>query len=268
MNNIYILDPLGNIRKPEIFKFPGGEVNVRFSQEDLKSLVTDNVNDHITIVANIRNSDDFMALALTTNIIRDEVIGYIYLELPYIPYARQDRICNEGEALSAKVFASLLNSLEFDSVLVADPHSDVAPALINNCMICPQEAIFYDYFHKYNMHKTDWTIVSPDAGANKKIGKVCKRLGKDTFIQADKERNLSTGEIIKTVVHQPTVPKDVLIVDDICDGGRTFIELAKVLRKKGAENVALYVTHGIFSKGKDVLLEHIDEVHAYYDWTE
>jgi len=58
--------------------------------------------------------------------------------------------------------------------------------------------------------------------------------------------------------------KNLVIVDDICDGGRTFIELARVLKEKGANKVALYVTHGIFSQGLDVLKEHIDHVYCVH----
>ena len=52
--------------------------------------------------------------------------------------------------------------------------------------------------------------------------------------------------------------RNCLIVDDICDGGGTFIPLAKKLKNAGAKTVTLYVTHGIFSKGLDPLKEHID----------
>jgi ribose-phosphate pyrophosphokinase len=55
--------------------------------------------------------------------------------------------------------------------------------------------------------------------------------------------------------------KHVIIVDDICDGGRTFIELAKVLKSNKVKNITLFVTHGIFSKGVDALFENgIDNI--------
>jgi len=84
--------------------------------------------------------------------------------------------------------------------------------------------------------------------------------GVPEVIQAHKVRNLKTGEIIKTEVLGNVEGKNVLIADDICDGGRTFIELAKVLKNEGALEVSLFITHGIFSKGLDVftgLIEHI-----------
>ena len=62
--------------------------------------------------------------------------------------------------------------------------------------------------------------------------------------------------------------KSVLIADDICDGGRTFIELAKVLKERGAAHIHLHVTHGIFSKGKAVFEGLIDTVTSTYDYEE
>ena len=92
------------------------------------------------------------------------------------------------------------------------------------------------------------TFVIPDAGANKKTAKIASYFGHSSFIRADKLRNLSTGDILETVVYGDVVG-NITIVDDLCDGGKTFIELAKVLKQKGAEKINLYVTHGIFSKG-------------------
>ncbi len=111
-------------------------------------------------------------------------------------------------------------------------------------------------------------FVSPDAGANKKTMELSKYFNHSNFLRADKNRNLHTGEILETVVYG-VIPPEVIIADDICDGGRTFIELAKVLKAKGAKKVYLYVTHGIFSKGTKPLLDAgIDTIfttNAYYD---
>ena len=110
--------------------------------------------------------------------------------------------------------------------------------------------------------KEKTVLLSPDAGASKKTGLVAKHCGYDSIVYGSKIRDTKTGEIVKTtvLVEHNIGDKDVLIVDDICDGGRTFIELAKVLRQKGAESVDLYVTHGIFSAGLDPLMLHIDHI--------
>ncbi|MEI8631794.1 phosphoribosyltransferase family protein [Vibrio sp. PP-XX7] len=82
------------------------------------------------------------------------------------------------------------------------------------------------------------------------------------MIQAQKLRNLKTGEIIKTEVLGDVKGKKVLIADDICDGGRTFVELAKVLKSEGATEISLFVTHGIFSKGFEVFAGLIDVIYT------
>lgn len=76
-----------------------------------------------------------------------------------------------------------------------------------------------------------------------------------------KKRNVKTGEITETTVHIDDLNgKDCYIVDDICDGGRTFIEIAKVLRRKNSGKIILMVSHGFFTKGKSVILKHIDSI--------
>jgi ribose-phosphate pyrophosphokinase len=58
--------------------------------------------------------------------------------------------------------------------------------------------------------------------------------------------------------------KTCLIVDDICDGGGTFVLAANYLHSLGAKNIALYTTHGIYSKGTDVLSDnHISRIFNY-----
>ncbi len=73
---------------------------------------------------------------------------------------------------------------------------------------------------------------------------------------------MDTGNILETVVYADDLQgRDVCILDDIADGAKTFIELAKVLKAKNAGKVILYVTHGIFSKTIEYVLENgIDEV--------
>ena len=51
-----------------------------------------------------------------------------------------------------------------------------------------------------------------------------------------------------------------IIIDDICDGGRTFIELAKEIRKQTDKPIYLIVTHGIFSAGFEKLSDELDGI--------
>ena len=235
-----------NGEKVETFNFSGGEVHPKIPLIYPRD---------ITVKAFIHSANDIMELLLVKNAI-DETNFYraIHLIIPYVPYARQDRVCNEREALSIKVMCDLINSMNFNMVTIYDPHSDVTPALINNCVVISQDQILA---HFDDLDMEEMTLVSPDAGAEKKTLKVAAAYGGLKVVNANKQRNTETGEIVGTHVDfgKGIYGEDLLIVDDICDGGRTFIELAKKLVKGNPNSISLYVTHGIFSKGVGVLFD-------------
>lgn len=236
--------------KFESFTFSGGEKHVR---------LTDHLYDDYRIIARLLNSDDIMQLLLVKDAIDGHLCGKTVnaeIMIPYVPYGRQDRRCCSGEPLSIKVMANLINSMDFNRVVTFDNHSEVATALINNCYNVSKTRIFKAYFNLFKTHNFD-AIVVPDAGALKSVFPVAQLL-ELPVITAEKKRNVSTGEITNTVVHADTdkVKGNLLVVDDICDGGRTFIELAKVLHEMGSASLSLYTTHGIYSKGIDPLLHY------------
>jgi ribose-phosphate pyrophosphokinase len=252
-----------NNKPIESFKFPGGECHVNV----LNNLSID--TNLIVIQAYLYNSDDLVSLLLTIDAIRREATGIpIRLIIPYFPYTRQDRICNSGEALSIKVIADLINSLNCDSVTIFDPHSDVTPALINNCYIRESYSIIGLSTLGGFLHENQYlTFVSPDQGAEKKVRKAAQYFNR-RMLCATKVRNVKTGEIINTEINigsEYDANQDFLIIDDICDGGKTFIELSKKIRSEGMiGNIYLYVTHGIFSKGLEILAPHFKKIYCYH----
>jgi len=238
----------------EIFNFPGGEVNVR-----LKNFPTDDCF-IVTLIARLKNSNDIMSLLLAVDVLKRENVFINELIIPYFPYARQDRVCNKGEALSVKVIADLINSLNIPKVTILDPHSDVTPALINNVNIISQVECFTKSmwnFGKSNLEiRNDYYIICPDAGARKRIDTIAKEVQTDKVIYFNKKRDLLTGNILGIdSEYQNFKNKKCIIIDDICDGGRTFIEIAKYLKSYDADEIILYITHGIFSKGLECLKE-------------
>ena len=250
--------------------FPGGEVFVRLETVPLAR--TTPTECHILICASITNSDDLMKVIMMTDALKHAGANKVSLFMPYVPYARQDRVCNPGESHSLRVFASLINAQNYHEVGVFDPHSDVTEATINNLVIMNNHRFVLtaimgnSAWGESPIPFEDFCLVSPDAGALKKISSLGKFLTNNgapltQIVQADKLRNLKTGEIIKTEVHADNLNgANCVIVDDICDGGRTFTELASALKEKGAGEIALIVSHGIFSKGIKNLGPNIDYV--------
>jgi ribose-phosphate pyrophosphokinase len=246
----------------DFFLFPGGEVGVKV--EHVASGCT-----CLLIDARIRNSNDLVELLLVNDAIRRQgYCGPIDLFLPYVPYARQDRVCNPGEPLSLKVFCDLINSAKFDNVIIVDPHSDVCSALLDRVSVIEQLKIVREFPDLCKRIEEGMFVISPDAGANKKAFKIAKHLNAKNFVRCDKVRDLQTGDIKETIVyHEDFNQSDVCIFDDICDGGRTFIEIAAQLKKKNCGKVVLFVTHGIFSKGLCALYDNgIDEIYTTDSW--
>lgn len=234
----------------DYFIFSGGEVHSKLS----------NMTDVSRIVCLDYTMNGFMALCEHKEIL-DRRGLYSKLIYPYFPYARQDRVMNDDEPFSLKVFCGLLNSQKFNYIEVWDPHSDVVPALVDNCRIIPQWQLAAHTLPKELLDDPNVIFVSPDAGAYKKVAKL---IPNDYRIALGTKVRGTDGDIIRTSVYSPCDLKDktCVIVDDICDGGKTFVELAKALRHKGAGKIILYVTHGIFSKGFSELNTYINHIYT------
>jgi ribose-phosphate pyrophosphokinase len=238
--------------KYESFVFSGGETHIQIS-EDGGCLKDRKVFINILI----KKSSDLLLLLLATDALKRMGVKNISLYMPYIPYARQDRVCNKGEALSIKVFTDIINLQKYKKVFVLDPHSGVSTALINNC----NEIDLYSCLMEVKNIVKDKTIICPDAGAAKKYDHLYRKIG-NTVIYCEKKRDLKTGKIVKTDIKCNNIKADCIIIDDICDGGRTFIEIAKILKERGAKKIDLFVSHGIFSKGIDVFDSLIDKIYC------
>lgn len=241
--------------------FNGGEENVRI---ELGSAAERTDHPHtVRIETKLTSSTKVMQLALAVDAIRNLFGSKVDIELRalYFPYARQDRVCNKGEALSVKVMSNLINAMGFSEVVVADAHSDVTTALLDNVTNLSQVDIIGLSSLRYST-TNPFTLVAPDAGAAKKTHALAKAIGCKDVVQGEKLRNMATGQIIRTELNGDVDGKDLVIVDDVCDGGRTFLELAKVAKARGAQSITLYVTHGIFSQGMSVFAGLIDTVYT------
>lgn len=207
----------------------------------------------------MRDMNDFMLLAQLVDAVRHQTDVLVsHLELPWLPWARQDRHMTTGDSFALKVFASQLNLLGFDKVKVLDPHSDVAAGAINNMVAITQETCLLQSAtlrRRFQQHTL--MLVAPDAGALKKIDGVARAVGVSDYATLSKKRDVASGNLTGfALVSGDVKGKDLLIVDDLCDAGGTFIGSAQVLREAGARSVSLYVTHGLFSKGVDHLFSN------------
>jgi phosphoribosylpyrophosphate synthetase len=221
------------------FTYPGGE-------HHLKNL-TDYSETSIWI-ADVRGADvnDLTYAHLFANVAHQRRQPFV-LMLPYLPAARSDR----GEPNGAVVYAEKVKAMNPQQVIAIDPHSRFVMDYYERSM--PEKLYALDGFDlivqalraagdldNYN------AIISPDKGAAVRAEFVAKHLGFDCY-HADKHRDFDTGKILGVKMTEK-LPESgrYLVVDDICDGGGTFMGLAEATGLH-RDRLGLWITHGIFS---------------------
>lgn len=289
MNNIkvvaYTQKHLVTIKFEES-KFPGGELHVRIGKQhecdydsfnyESNTLITHGTYrgeeiERIIFKVYYKNDIDLMRVALMKNALQN-LFGYkisYNLWIPYHPYARQDRVCADGDAFSLQVVVNLINSIGFDKVYVSDPHSNVLAGMYPAGVleIRTQDLLLSDVIRtNCNYAKSNHLVlIAPDEGAFKKTEAMLdkftySKFAKVSMVRCFKKRDPLTGKIlsVESLDEIPNEPVTAVVVDDICDGGGTFIALIDSLKDRFNESSQFYlcVTHGIFSKGVDVLKEH------------
>lgn len=214
------------------------------------NLAPEILNQRKTVVRwEFESEQEFMYLAQLKDLLdENEVISTLIL--PYLPYGRQDKIISNETTFALRTFAKLLNSLNFDRVDIYDPHNLIAFNLICNSEHWLPDP---DISHTLSKFRPDY-LCYPDKGAAEKYS---GRFHGTPYFCAKKMRDQFNGKIMGLeLINPPNVSGfDILIIDDICDGGATFIGLAKILKTNGAKNIGLHVSHGLFTKGIKILIE-------------
>ena len=247
--------------------FPDGQPHIKI---DVSSFAAGETT--CKIISRISSANDLLLLLFAKNTLDYNGFEKIELYISYLMTARMDRVMMPGEPFSLKVTASLMNNAGFSKIKIFDPHSEVSTALLDKSYAIDNISFVKDVLQLYKQKNTDadesqFCIVSPDAGALKKIYKVAASLNNINVVECMKNRDLHTGALSGFKVFAETLSgKTCFIIDDICDGGGTFIGVANELRKLGAVNIILIVSHGIFSKG--LSLQNVDEIYCTNSYKE
>jgi len=220
--------------KLEPAKFPDGTSSIRFPTNH-----TD--NNRYFLTWKYDGDEECMVIWHLVHHIRESSVhASIVLNMPYIPNARMDRVKNADEIFTLKWFAEFINSLNFDSVEILDPHSNVGTALIDRVsVLCATEAVSKTI--ALICCDDNLILCYPDEGARKKYSE--EILGE--YVYCVKNRDWRTGKIEGLELNNSEIVEgeDVLIVDDICSRGGTFMYTANALKEAGAGKIYLYVTH-------------------------
>ncbi|MBE6856332.1 MAG: ribose-phosphate pyrophosphokinase [Ruminococcus sp.] len=215
--------------------FPDGTLLVKYAPE--KDLAYAEIDWYY------ENDRELVTLIYLTKHLNAHGINRVKLFMPYIPNARQDRVKSDEDVFTMKYFAQVINWLGFESVTVLDPHSTVSEALIDRiAILTPKENVRRVISEITRSEGAEPFMFYPDEGASKRYsGMVTLPYGFGI-----KKRDWKTGKILGLDVSgsvEQIKGKSVLIVDDICSKGGTFLFSAKKLKELGAGNIYLYISH-------------------------
>ncbi len=244
-------------RLASIWRYPGGEVGVRAT---LTAAPT-------RLLARVQSSEDLVALLMYLAAVPLQVQTVC---VPYLPYARQDRVAVPGDPFAIDVLARLLVSSGVREFVALDAHSPAslaAFAAAGGQLANVAAAPFLDRYLttlRAEPGRPVW-FVAPDKGARTRTTMSANALARPDrpigVIHCAKVRDPVTGKLQGFVVDDTDSPTAlgadplVVIVDDICDGGGTFFGVAQALRTHyGSTPLHLWTSHGIYSRGLDELL--------------
>ncbi len=222
----------------EISSFPDGTPLIK---KDLHAQLT---NDVIDIVWTFESMAELPTVTMIAKDAKDRG-AHTQLFMPYIPNARMDRAYHDEDVFTLKWFADEINKCGFSRVCVFDPHSDVAPALIDKIEVhTPIREI------SEIIENTDPDVIYfPDAGAMKRyesiVHEALNRAGCNAYIiHGDKKRDWKTGKILGLdIIGEVKSGEKVLMIDDICSYGGTMYYSAKKLKELGSGDIDMYVSH-------------------------
>jgi ribose-phosphate pyrophosphokinase len=237
------------------WRYPGGEVGVRAAVQPAPA----------RLLARVHDSDELLALVMFLAAVRGQVQHVV---IPYLPYARQDHVAVAGDPIAIEVLAELLATTGVRSFATVDAHSPASVAAFAKVGLALADTPATPWLARYlaplatHAAQPVW-FVAPDKGARTRTAAAAAALARPErpigVVFCEKVRDPHTGKLqgFRVADDSPSaLGRDplVVVVDDICDGGGTFLGVAQALRAHhGALPLHLWTSHGIHSKGLDEL---------------
>ena len=222
-----------------IRKFADGEIYIEIN-ENIRG-------NSIFIIQSISSpaNDNLMELLLCIDALKRSSAKNITAVIPYFGYARQDRKVVPRTSISAKLVSNLITKAGADRIVTVDLHAGQIQGFfdipVDNLFATP---IFARHVRK-KIKSKKIICVAPDVGGTERARALGKLLNAELAI-VDKRRPKPGQSQVMNVIGD-VKDKTCIIVDDIIDSGGTIINAAAALKKRGAKEVFVYITHGVLS---------------------
>ncbi len=234
--------------------FPDGESYIR-----IENAAKD---EHVAIVQTTCKPQDsnLMQLAFMVNAAKRNGAQKVTAIVPYLAYARQDRIFLEGENISIETVAAMLKAAGTDQLITVNIHAEAAlntfPFPAKTLTAIP---LLAEYFVKKGNREA--FALAPDKGA-RYIAEQAKKVLSGESGNLEKQRDRHTGQTTHSGKHLNVKDKTVIIFDDIISTGGTIVSAAKILREQGAKHVYAGCVHGLMigDAEKRILQAGVEEI--------
>ncbi len=218
--------------------FPDGESYVR-----LEGNVE---NQHVAIIQTTCAPQDtrLMQLAFIASAAKRNKANKVTAIVPYLAYARQDKIFLQGENISIETIGKMLAACGIDQLFTINVHEANAlklfPFPAKTISAIP---LLAEYFIKKGVKSA--FALSPDKGAMYIADQAKQTLGGESG-HLEKTRDRYTGQTTQTAAHLNVKGQSVIIFDDIISTGGTIVGAAKILKEQGAAHIYTACVHGLF----------------------
>lgn len=236
----------------KVITFPDGELHLELEEINRK--------DDVDIRCRITNGNNLFLLMQLSDILRRQCIIPQHIYIHYLMGMRCDRLFDLNRPFTLGIVSEVINSFNAEQVIVTEPHSIRTLDEIKNCIpdnTSLQAACIFE--------NNGYKLVAPDAGAK-------ERYYIPFSVICSKKRNVNTGELLGFEVSEvkSVRNKHLVVIDDLCDGGGTFVGLASKLRELKPKSLSLFVTHMVNSEGIERVSKVYDHVYftkSYCDWS-
>ncbi len=220
----------------------------RFADGEIYIEINENIRGNsIFLIQSISSpaNDNLMELLLCIDALKRSSAKNITAVIPYFGYARQDRKVAPRTSISAKLVSNLITEAGADRVVTVDLHAGQIQGFfdipVDNLFATP---IFTRHI-KRKIKNKNLICVAPDVGGVERARALGRKLNAELAI-IDKRRSAPGKSLVMNVIGN-VKGKICIIVDDLIDSGGTIVNATEALKKRGAKEVHVYVTHGVLS---------------------
>lgn len=222
-----------------ITRFADGEVNIN---------IAETVRGHHVFVIQPTSApvnENYMELLIMIDALKRASAKTINIIMPYYGYCRQDRKALARQPISAKLVADLLEKAGATRILAMDLHAAQIQGFFNipidNFEAAP---IMVKYIKKKKLDNL--VIVSPDHGGATRARKFASNFSDAPIAIIDKRRPRPNVAEVMSIIGEVN-GKNAVIVDDIIDTAGSAVAAAEALKKAGAKEIYMCVSHPILS---------------------